>query len=65
MCPGCGTESRRTHSRYQRCLIDTAVDGAEVVIRLSVRRFFRLVRGLRSTCCQALPPDRPDLEREA
>ena len=38
-CPGCGTVSRRVHSRYERRLLDTAAGGCEVVICLSVRRF--------------------------
>lgn len=38
-CPGCGTVSRRVHSRYQRRLLNTAIGGCEVVICLSVRRF--------------------------
>jgi hypothetical protein len=40
VCPGCGTESMRVHSRYVRRLLDTAVGGSEVVICLGVRRFF-------------------------
>lgn len=39
-CPGCGTLSRRVHSRYRRRLADTAITGREVVIRLMVRRLF-------------------------
>ncbi|MFJ9371688.1 ISL3 family transposase [Nocardia sp. NPDC101769] len=39
-CPGCGTSSRRVHSRYRRRLSDTAITGREVVIRLRVRRLF-------------------------
>jgi transposase len=42
VCPGCGVVSWRVHSRYERRLSDTAVAGQEVVIRLSVRRFFCL-----------------------
>ncbi|HEX6525846.1 MAG TPA: transposase family protein [Streptosporangiaceae bacterium] len=38
-CPGCGPESRRVHSRYERRLPDTAIAGGEVVIILQVRRF--------------------------
>ena len=38
-CPGCGTVSRRVHSRYERRLLDTAIGGSEVVICLAVRRF--------------------------
>lgn len=39
VCPGCGSASRRVHSRYERRLLDTAIGGCEVVICLSVRRF--------------------------
>lgn len=39
-CPGCGTLSRRVHSRYRRRLSDTSITGREVVIRLRVRRLF-------------------------
>jgi len=39
-CPGCGTVSRRVHSRYERRLLDTASGGREVTICLTVRRFF-------------------------
>lgn len=38
-CPGCGCWSARVHSRYQRCLSDAALGGAEVLICLRVRRF--------------------------
>ena len=38
-CPGCGTVSRRVHGRYERRLLDTAIAGREVSIRLEVRRF--------------------------
>jgi transposase len=41
-CPGCGAESRRVHSRYQRRLLDTGAGGSEVVICLTVRRLFCL-----------------------
>jgi transposase len=41
-CPECGTGSRRVHSRYERRLLDTAAGGREVVICLTVRRFFCL-----------------------
>ncbi len=43
-CPGCGTVSRRVHSRYERRLLDTAVGGREAVICLTVRRFACLAR---------------------
>ncbi|MGH3515261.1 MAG: ISL3 family transposase, partial [Pseudonocardiaceae bacterium] len=39
-CPGCGGESARVHSRYERRLTDAAVAGRRVEIRLRVRRFF-------------------------
>jgi transposase len=39
-CPGCGGESARVHSRYERRLADAAVAGRRVEIRLRVRRFF-------------------------
>jgi transposase len=39
-CPDCGVASRRTHSRYRRRIMDTAVGGQPVVIGLSVRRLF-------------------------
>jgi hypothetical protein len=39
-CPGCGGESSRVHSRYERGLADAAVAGRRVEIRLRVRRFF-------------------------
>lgn len=38
-CPGCGSVSRRVHSRYERRLLDTAIGGCGVVICLTVRRF--------------------------
>ncbi|MCI2424381.1 ISL3 family transposase [Saccharopolyspora sp. K220] len=39
-CPGCGTESARVHSRYQRRLADASIAGRVVVLLLTVRRFF-------------------------
>jgi hypothetical protein len=39
-CGGCGQVSARVHSRYERRLLDTAVGGRPVMIRLRVRRFF-------------------------
>jgi transposase len=39
VCTGCGGESTRVHSRYERRLADAAVAGRRVVIRLRVRRF--------------------------
>lgn len=38
-CPDCGTTSTSCHSRYDRTLCDLPVSGAEVQLRLSVRRF--------------------------
>jgi transposase len=39
-CPGCGGESSRVHSRYERRLADAAVAERPVEICLRVRRFF-------------------------
>nr|WP_281174459.1 transposase family protein [Embleya scabrispora] len=39
-CPGCGSPSRRVHSRYARMLADTAVSGRPAAIELQLRRFF-------------------------
>jgi transposase len=39
-CPGCGSASRRVHSRYWRRLSDQAISGREVLIDVRVRRFF-------------------------
>jgi predicted RNA-binding Zn-ribbon protein involved in translation (DUF1610 family) len=39
-CPSCGTVSGRVHSRYERQRLDTAAAGQEMVIGLTVRRFF-------------------------
>ncbi|MCG5214713.1 ISL3 family transposase [Streptosporangium sp. KLBMP 9127] len=47
-CPGCGSSSSRTHSRYRRRLADTAVGGREATIVLQVRRLF----------CDEMPCDR-------
>lgn len=38
-CPDCGTTSTSCHSRYDRTLSDLPISGAEVQLRLSVRRF--------------------------
>ncbi len=38
-CPGCGKDSRRIHSRYQRTLIDLPAHGRQVRIVLTARRF--------------------------
>jgi transposase len=40
VCPYCGGESMRVHSRYWRRLADAAVAGRAVQLRLRVRRFF-------------------------
>lgn len=37
-CPGCGTASRRVHSRYNRHLFDLPIAGKSVVLKASVRR---------------------------
>jgi len=39
-CPGCGGESARVHSRYERRVADSPVGGQELVVHLRVRRFF-------------------------
>jgi transposase len=39
-CCGCGAESGRVHSRYVRRLADTGIGGREVLLMLTVRRFF-------------------------
>jgi len=39
-CPVCGQRSTRVHSRYQRRLSDFSIGGREVLIRVTVRRFF-------------------------
>src|SRR5918995_6011984 len=39
-CGGCGQVSARVHSRYERRLVDTAIGGGQVQLRLRVRRFF-------------------------
>ena len=38
-CTRCGCHSSVVHSRYRRTIVDLAVSGREVVIRLMVRRF--------------------------
>jgi transposase len=38
-CPGCAAECTRIHSRYQRCIDDTAIGGRQVAIMLTVRVF--------------------------
>ncbi|MEW1552276.1 ISL3 family transposase [Streptomyces tsukubensis] len=40
VCPDCGRESARVHSRYLRRLADVAAGGRPVLITLSVRRLF-------------------------
>lgn len=39
MCPDCGRESNRVHSRYSRRIVDLPSRGRQVVIQLSARRF--------------------------
>lgn len=39
ICPGCGEQSRRVHSRYERFLSDLPAHGRRVRIMLTVRRF--------------------------
>jgi transposase len=39
-CPGCGTNSTRVHSRYQRRLADLPWEGVPVRILLQARKFF-------------------------
>jgi transposase len=43
-CPGCGGESTRVHSRYERRLADAAVAGRRMEIRLRVRRLSATAR---------------------
>lgn len=38
-CPGCGAQSGRVHSRYQRCLADLPMAGRPVRLLLLARRF--------------------------
>ncbi|MFJ9753091.1 transposase family protein [Streptomyces chartreusis] len=40
ICPGCGSEGRRVHSRYERRLCDTAISNQQTVVHLQVGRFF-------------------------
>jgi transposase len=44
-CPGCGTDSARVHSRYERRVCDPAWGGRATVIHLVVRRLFCDVPG--------------------
>jgi transposase len=39
-CPSCDHPSTRIHSHYQRRLVDAAIGGHRVTIRLRMRRFF-------------------------
>jgi transposase len=39
VCTGCGRDSARVHSRYERRVADAAVAGRRVVLRMRVRRF--------------------------
>jgi len=49
-CPGCGTYSRRLHSRYLRKLSDLPWEGLPVRVHLPTRRFFCV----RSECSQTI-----------
>ncbi|WP_246002664.1 ISL3 family transposase [Allorhizocola rhizosphaerae] len=40
VCPRCERRSARVHSRYERRLVDAAIGGRQVEIRISVRRLF-------------------------
>ena len=40
ICPDCGTNSQRVHSRYRRAIADLANNGKQVVHSIEVRRFF-------------------------
>src|SRR6266849_3687030 len=46
-CPGCGCSSEHVHSQYQRTVHDVPCGGRNVVLRLSVRKFF-----CRTATCQ-------------
>lgn len=39
-CPGCGVDSSRVHSRYERRPADAAVGNQQTVLHLRIRRFF-------------------------
>ena len=39
VCAGCGQESARVHSRYERRMADAAIAGQRVTLCLRVRRF--------------------------
>ena len=39
-CPGCGTSSRRVHSRYVRTVRDLPWRGTPMILRFQTRRFF-------------------------
>jgi transposase len=49
VCPRCGQESARVHSRYERRVADAAVAGRRVVLRLRVRRFVCRTNGCQAT----------------
>ena len=40
VCPGCGTQSRRVHSRYRRRLADLPIAGRAVRLLVLARRFY-------------------------
>ncbi|MEU5849125.1 transposase family protein [Saccharopolyspora shandongensis] len=75
VCPSCGGQSWRVHSRYDRGLADVAVAGQPVLLRLQVRRFFcddidcpvrtfaEQVDGLTSKHARRTSPSRTILER--
>jgi transposase len=42
--PGCGSPSDHIHCQYQRTVHDVPCGGRRVVLRLCVRKFFRLKR---------------------
>ena len=57
-CPDCGTPSASCHSQYVRTLADLPISGAQVLLRLSVRRFrCKLHSCRRKTFSETLPPN--------
>src|SRR5262245_12089210 len=40
LCPGCGSASRRVHSRYKRRLSDQGIGGREMLVEVRARRCF-------------------------
>jgi transposase len=56
ICPECGRESDRVHSRYTRQISDLPTQGKQVIIRLSVRRFRCSGSGCRRRVfCERMP----------